>query len=213
MPGSRFVFAGVHGVNESSGNRHDLGARLEKAVTDCSTLGPKTEFLPWTTYADRGKLYEQADYALCTFGYHLETYFSMRTRLLDYMWAGLPIITTGGDSLSAKLGRAGAAIVVKHHAPALAEAMIALATNGAASNKLVASANALASGPLAWRTTVRPLLRIGKTVGVAQRTLVPGAALLKVTRGLIMRRRSSEVLAKGVQRLRIALKQAHGDRG
>jgi glycosyltransferase involved in cell wall biosynthesis len=212
MPGSRFIFAGVHGANERSGNKQDLGAHLEKAVMASDNLRGKSDFLPWTSYVDRGQLYEQADYAVCTSGYHVETYFSMRTRLLDYLWARLPIITTSGDMLSAKLGRAGAAVVVKNHGPALAEAMVALATNASASHKLAASADALASGSLAWRNTVRPLLTIGRKAGAMEHPPVHGTAILKVTRYLLIRRRSSEVLAKGVQRLRAKLRKVHGDR-
>jgi glycosyltransferase involved in cell wall biosynthesis len=39
----------------------------------------------------------QADIGISTHFDNLETHFSMRTRILDYLWAQLPIITTRGD--------------------------------------------------------------------------------------------------------------------
>jgi hypothetical protein len=29
---------------------------------------------------------------------HVETTFAFRTRILDYLWAGLPVVATGGDA-------------------------------------------------------------------------------------------------------------------
>ena len=42
----------------------------------------------------------EADVGVSTHFEHVETAFSYRTRILDYLWAGLPIIATQGDSLS-----------------------------------------------------------------------------------------------------------------
>ena len=36
---------------------------------------------------------------------HLETRYAFRTRLLDCFWAGLPIATTSGDDLAARIER------------------------------------------------------------------------------------------------------------
>jgi hypothetical protein len=42
----------------------------------------------------------------------LETHFSFRTRILSYLWAGKPIITTQGDVLADEIARHRAGIVV-----------------------------------------------------------------------------------------------------
>ena len=39
-----------------------------------------------------------ADVGVSTHFQHVETTFSFRTRILDYLWAGLPIVTTEGDA-------------------------------------------------------------------------------------------------------------------
>lgn len=51
----------------------------------------------WVPYAERANVLLDADAGVSTHLDHLETAFSFRTRILDYLWAGLPIIATRGD--------------------------------------------------------------------------------------------------------------------
>lgn len=57
-------------------------------------------FNEWAPYEDRENYLLEADLGLNVHRNNLETAFSFRTRLMDYIWAGLPILTTEGDSLS-----------------------------------------------------------------------------------------------------------------
>lgn len=64
----------------------------------------------WVPYEDRVNFLLEADLGICAHFENIETRFAFRTRLLDYLWVGLPIVTTGGDVLSElvddrKLGR------------------------------------------------------------------------------------------------------------
>jgi hypothetical protein len=52
----------------------------------------------WVDYDERQSYLLEADAGVSTHFDHVETTYSFRTRILDYLWAGLPIITTGGDS-------------------------------------------------------------------------------------------------------------------
>ena len=54
----------------------------------------------WVPYEERGSYLADADVAVSTHLAHIETHFSFRTRVLDYLWAGLPVLTTEGDSLA-----------------------------------------------------------------------------------------------------------------
>ena len=54
----------------------------------------------WVPYDDRQNYLLDADVGVSTHFDHLEAEFSFRTRVLDYLWAGLPVVTTGGDSLA-----------------------------------------------------------------------------------------------------------------
>lgn len=51
----------------------------------------------WIPYGERENFLLEADIGVSTHFDHLETRYSFRTRLLDYMWAGLPIVATNGD--------------------------------------------------------------------------------------------------------------------
>lgn len=52
----------------------------------------------WVPFDDRQNFLLEADLGVSTHFQHVETTFSFRTRILDYLWAGLPILTTEGDS-------------------------------------------------------------------------------------------------------------------
>lgn len=52
----------------------------------------------WVPYNERANFLLDADLGVSTHLDHLETAFSFRTRILDYLWAGLPIVATKGDT-------------------------------------------------------------------------------------------------------------------
>ena len=52
----------------------------------------------WVPYNERADYLMDADLGVSTHFHHIETAFSFRTRILDYLWAGLPIVATGGDT-------------------------------------------------------------------------------------------------------------------
>ena len=66
----------------------------------------------WVEYDDRQNYLLEADVGVSTHLDHVETEFSFRTRLLDYLWASLPIVATAGDSLAALIESSGIGISV-----------------------------------------------------------------------------------------------------
>jgi glycosyltransferase involved in cell wall biosynthesis len=48
-----------------------------------------------------------------TYFTNAETRFAHRTRFLDYIWAGLPIVCTQGDVLAEEVGKRGWGVAVK----------------------------------------------------------------------------------------------------
>lgn len=54
----------------------------------------------WIPYHERGGLLLEATLGVSTHFEHLETQYAFRTRILDYLWAELPIVTTTGDSFA-----------------------------------------------------------------------------------------------------------------
>ncbi len=55
----------------------------------------------WTPYADRQNVYRDATAVVSLHRSHVETRFSFRSRLLDCIWASMPIVCTDGDVLAA----------------------------------------------------------------------------------------------------------------
>jgi len=54
----------------------------------------------WIDYSDRGNYLLEADAGIVIQLNTLETFFSCRARIYDYIWAGLPIIMNEGDTFS-----------------------------------------------------------------------------------------------------------------
>jgi len=59
----------------------------------------------WVDYDDRQNYLLESDVGVSTHLDHIETEFSFRTRILDYLWASLPVVATGGDSLAEVIER------------------------------------------------------------------------------------------------------------
>lgn len=54
----------------------------------------------WVPYEERGNFLVEANAGVSTHHAHVETEFSFRTRILDYLWAGLPMVVTAGDTFA-----------------------------------------------------------------------------------------------------------------
>ena len=78
----------------------------------------------WVDYADRQNYLTEADVGVSTHRSHIETTMSFRTRILDYLWAGLPMVVTEGDVFAELIAAEGLGIVVPAEDPsALAAAL------------------------------------------------------------------------------------------
>ncbi|WP_255505681.1 glycosyltransferase [Mycetocola sp. JXN-3] len=78
----------------------------------------------WVDYNDRQNYLLEADAGVSTHYSHVETTFSFRTRILDYLWAGLPMVVTEGDHFADLIRERGLGLVVPERDPeALAAAL------------------------------------------------------------------------------------------
>jgi GT2 family glycosyltransferase/glycosyltransferase involved in cell wall biosynthesis len=66
----------------------------------------------WVEFDDRQNYLLEADVGVSTHLDHVETAFSFRTRILDYLWAGLPVVATGGDALAELITSEGLGLTV-----------------------------------------------------------------------------------------------------
>lgn len=155
VPAVRLRFAGIDGVGDGG---LPLARRIREVVAATPALASRAEFVPWRPYAERGALYAEADVGVCTYGAHLETRLSMRTRVIDMIWGGLPLVVSAGDDLSGVVAGQGLGRAVPPgDATALAEAVCALLDDPGARSQASQRAAALARGELSWDHQVAPL--------------------------------------------------------
>jgi glycosyltransferase involved in cell wall biosynthesis len=74
-------------------------------------------FEPWVPYDERGAYFDRFALGLLTFRQSLETDLSMRTRLYDYLWGGLPVVSSSAPGTDELLTRYDAGIVVRSESP------------------------------------------------------------------------------------------------
>ena len=137
--------------------RHDhFVDHAEQAIEDALRSGV-VDVVPWMPYAQRGEVYAGSDVIVSLNTVGPETAFSWRTRVVDYVWSGLPLLTNGGDPLSERLIAAGAALRLPDATPAaVAEALVLLhGDRGRLSSMRAAMATQRAQ--LDWRTCVAEL--------------------------------------------------------
>jgi glycosyltransferase involved in cell wall biosynthesis len=109
----------------------------------------------WVPYEERGAYLLEADVGVSAHFDELEARFAFRTRLLDCIWAGLPMVTTAGDSLAdaveeRQLGRTVAYEDVDGYAESLSVVL-------AADRATFAERFAALREELAWPRVVEPL--------------------------------------------------------
>lgn len=106
-----------------------------RSLADTLGLGGKNVFFndQWVPFAERQNYLLEADVGVSTHFQHVETTFSFRTRILDYLWARLPIVTTEGDSFGDLVERENlGASIPERDGAALEAALEKLLFNGKA---------------------------------------------------------------------------------
>ncbi len=107
----RLVFPGTRHPNPAV---PDMPIR-EDTVRLAEELGLLNEhvfFGDWVPYEDWPCYLLEADVGLSLHFDTLEARLAFRSRVLDYVWAGLPMVVTEGDALSQQVGRLGLGEVI-----------------------------------------------------------------------------------------------------
>jgi glycosyltransferase involved in cell wall biosynthesis len=129
IPEARLFFLGTRHPNPEV----PLSTMATRAMALAGELGLKDRtvfFNEWAPYAERANYLCDADVGVSLHGEHVETRFAVRTRLMDYLWARLPMVVNGGDVLGElvarhELGR----LVASGDADGVAQAIIDLLRN------------------------------------------------------------------------------------
>jgi glycosyltransferase involved in cell wall biosynthesis len=133
--------------------------KTAEAIAYASRRGYESfvRFEPWVPYNDRGPFFERFRIALITFPQSIETDLSMRTRVYDYLWGGLPIVTSSAPGTDEILERYGAGSVIDAEtADAFAAAIVAILENDARYRKMIEGARRFVAEHQ-WPQVLQPL--------------------------------------------------------
>ncbi|QQQ75700.1 glycosyltransferase [Saccharothrix sp. 6-C] len=121
---ARLVFLGMKHPNPEVPDM-DIAGQTRALAKRLDLVGSHVFFNEtWVPYHDRQNWLLDANAGVTTHYEHVETTFAFRTRVLDYLWAGLPIVTTDGDSFADLVRRENLGVVVPSEDPdALADAL------------------------------------------------------------------------------------------
>ncbi len=135
---------------------------LERTRARAKTLGLldlHVVFTPWIPYDRRADYLLDAAVGVSAHRITLETRYAWRTRMLDYVWAALPIVCTSGDAFGDLVADRGLGVAVAPGDPdAMAGALVDLLTDAAHAQACRARLETLRVD-LAWPRVVEPLRR------------------------------------------------------
>jgi glycosyltransferase involved in cell wall biosynthesis len=110
-PEARLVFLGTRHPNPQV-PKHEMAEKVEMLAKEIGEKDRTILFFEWLSYEDREALLTEADIGVALHPIHVETRYSLRTRVLDYIWARLPIVVTAGDVTSEWVQKYAIGIVV-----------------------------------------------------------------------------------------------------
>jgi glycosyltransferase involved in cell wall biosynthesis len=150
------VFQGVKRPALLERDEHAAGARAIALARELGLEGSRVHFNhDWVPYDQRGAWLLEADLGVSAHPAHLETRFAYRTRIADYLWAGLPVVTSAGDVLGDHVAARGLGRAVPPgDDAAFAQACAELLADPGPARVAVAQA----ADELRWDRVVQPLL-------------------------------------------------------
>jgi Glycosyl transferases group 1 len=98
-PKARLVFLGARHPNPLV-PPHAMAQRAQDLANEIGEKDRTIIFYDWLSYKQREALLCEADVGVMLHSVHIETRYSIRTRIFDYIWACLPILITTGDVTS-----------------------------------------------------------------------------------------------------------------
>lgn len=146
-------------------------AMVERARSLARDTGTLNRFVffndTWVPYDRRADYLLEADVGVSTHFDHLETRFSFRTRILDYFWAGLPVLCTAGDSLGDTVERKDLGLTVAPEDVGAAAAAIEQLLADPSQREAQAMRVRAHAQSMTWEMAARPLVRYCERLGRA----------------------------------------------
>ena len=158
QPAVRLVFMGLRHPNPDIPEMR-MAAATRILADELGLTGTHVFFNEsWVAYDDRQNYLLEADVGVSTHLAHLETAMSSRTRILDYLWASLPVVATEGDVLADLVEARGLGLTVPPaDVDALEDALFRLLDDEGFRKTCKENVTALAP-QLTWSEVLRPLV-------------------------------------------------------
>ncbi|RJQ67996.1 glycosyltransferase [Pseudonocardiaceae bacterium YIM PH 21723] len=190
-PDLRLVFLGMKHPNPEVPDMGVAG-QTRALATELGLVGRTVFFNEnWVPFYERQNWLLDADCGVTTHYEHVETTFAFRTRVLDYLWAGLPIVTTDGDSFAELVNAERLGVVVPAEDPAALAAALEKVLYDSEFAQGCRDRIAVVRERFTWENTLAPLVEFCRNPRPAadrlpnREALVPTPAL---TKGAALRR-------------------------
>ncbi|MDB5099856.1 MAG: family 2 glycosyl transferase [Cyanobacteria bacterium RYN_339] len=155
----------------------------------------------WVDYDERQNYLAEADAGISAHFDSLETRFSFRTRVLDYFWGGLPVLTTEGDGMAELVARERLGLVIGYEDVDGWKAAIARLMDERAETAAMASRVRDFAPRFAWDEVAKPLMAYVQAPYRTPRCLEPAPprpGLLTKSLTVIEQEGPREFLRKGI---------------
>jgi glycosyltransferase involved in cell wall biosynthesis len=155
----KLVFLGSKDPNPAN-RPMQRAAEAERLAKELGLLGKSVFFLEnWVKYDERQNYLLEADVGISAHPATVESRFAFRTRVLDYIWAAVPMILSKGDSFADLVNRENLGrTVAPGDVAGWSEAILALAGNRDVLNEIPDRLQALAP-QFTWERATEPLVK------------------------------------------------------
>ncbi|MDZ7675214.1 MAG: glycosyltransferase [Acidimicrobiales bacterium] len=131
----------------------------------------------WVAFEERADYLLDADVAVSIHEQHIETEYSFRTRILDYLWCALPIVATSGDSFAPLIHDHDLGLVVEpHDVDGLEAALESLLSDDDRRKEISANCAAFAE-QFRWASVLEPVMDICRRPRRAPDVACPDTAI------------------------------------
>jgi hypothetical protein len=191
------------GPRHPAGFEPGMAARARRCAAELGLIGHSIFFNEgWVAYEDRVNFLLEADLGLSAGGAGLEARYAFRTRLLDYFWARLPVVSSDGDDLSERAARYNVGRVappgdVRGWAQAVVELLDQRSRGGLRPEAFEALRQSLT-----WERVAEPLARYCRAPYPADDAMASGAP---EAAELVHLRRTAQVQARQIAELQDTL--------
>jgi GT2 family glycosyltransferase len=93
---AHLIFLGTRYPNPNV-PEHRIARETMEAARIIGEEGKSIHFIEWLSYPDHQALLRESNVGVTLQPDHLEAHFSIRTRVVDYFWSGLPTLVSEGD--------------------------------------------------------------------------------------------------------------------